>query len=355
MKRLLHTLLFGGSILWLSMMAVRGLPVSAIADDRMQKDGDLYHIDAQIILPGELDTLALSERQLEYAGQVDLEFAAKALLTPEEYGRLLFKEVNYTDYERGGTTYTAQNATIEKDNAIKAEIFSYDGFFSYYRSLPDDVLQIDWTEGWGIYTPDNEAKNCALSAQQAKALADEAIHSLQLPFDTQWLITRAYSPTETTYLNKGYYELVYQQLIDGVPVAVNNQKLFRTSNDRSKFYPHEIYGVIVKVFDTGIHSITCYWATAKDFPDDRTVNLSVQEAVELFSQYFDKNKSLDIAPVPLTVDRIALEYAVCENSDGLLVLTPSWSFLHMGKKQAFYGLRLSAVDGAVLLFNGWTI
>lgn len=314
-----------------------------------------YVISASVDAPENRENMLVSPLFASSEQTVDMEAASRLLLSVEERQRAVRRTHENTCYNRANTLYATQSIQVENNGTLEIDLYSYPGHFSYRRSVPSSFIRTnDWNDN-SIYAQDGVAKQCSLTADEAKLRADQLLSELSLPFDYRWYDTRAYSPAEDTYYTVGYYDVIYQELIDGMPLAVNNVSP-QGSYDRGVAYkPENFYGIMIRVFDSGIYSLSCEWFDSFEPKGQQVPLLSLDEAITQLSSYFSQNPGLDITPMPMRMEHILLEYAVSTEDGQRYVLIPSWSFLCEGSRQAFDGLRVNAIDGEILLFNGWVL
>ncbi|MEF9878141.1 MAG: DUF6034 family protein [Clostridia bacterium] len=321
--------------------------------DAVHLSNDLFSIQAQYENPNGIQLSIAHTLKADYTGVIDPIHVQSLLLTSDEISRAVSSEIMFSSFNRGNKTYNARDVKVEQDGSIIAELFSYDGYFAFYGSIPSRYIRSEYSDGYGIYSPDGAANQCSITASEAKVKADTILSSLPIPFEYQWYATRAYSPTNDTYLNAGYYEIYYQQIVNQIPIAINNVLGSRDSSMQQNKYPENLYGIFVQVFDSGITKIECSWfGETSDNNQSEQPLLTFNDAMECFRTYFEAGNTFPISPMPLVISKISFEYAVCVNDDTTFSLIPCWSFLSTGAHQNFYGLRINAIDGTVILFDG---
>lgn len=282
---------------------------------------------------------------------IDIDAAAALLLSSDEKSRAKREKIDYSCYNRAGSYYEAIDIRVDGNDGIDAELFSYPGSFSYSRSFPVSYKRSDYEDGYGVISSDGIAANCSLSKDEAHKKAEALLNKLDIPFTYKISSVVAYSPTNETYLTVGFYEVYFQQVISGVPVAIYNCLPYRENPGTPTFYPEYSYGITVRVFDSGVYSIKCEWLETAEKTGSQAALLPLSQAVDIFSAYFVDHPSADISPKPMQIDSICLEYAVCGSADAYLLI-PSWTFSGDRNQTMFYGLRISAVDGSTILFDG---
>lgn len=296
--------------------------------------------------------IVISSRKALCAGEIDVTTAAQALLSNEERAISVNKTIDLACYNRANTHFEASSIMVEKDGEISVELFSYAGSFAYKRATPSTYTRADYATEYGSVSSHGVASGCTLSPEIAEEMAFSMLSQLEVPFDFLLCDIRAYSPSSTSFYTVGYYDVIYQQVIDGVPIAINNTSSGRTSVTTPTYYPEYSYGITVRVFDWGIQSITCEWLTPISVETGELSEISIEEAVEALGQYIRSDPCLEINPIPMIIDSISMEYAVCSTAENYYTLVPCWTFSAASGNHTFYGIRISAVDGSVILFGG---
>lgn len=319
-------------------------------ENRIRLSGDLYELNSTTAkaLPAKVITVNNS-------GVINAEAATEVLFSQEERSKAIRAETDNVCYKRANKSFKATDIRVENNGNIEAEIFSYDGSFSYVRSVPDQWTRNDYESGYGVLSTDGAAAGCAISKDAALKMAEEVLAELNCPFEYRLYRVNAYSPTDDSYYTTGFYDVVFQQVINQVPVAVYNTLPYEEYQSEIRYIPENFYGVRVRVFEDGVYSIVCEWLTACSVLEEQPANMSLEQALEAFTKYFTDNPQADISPLPLQIDNICFEYAVTGEGASSYELIPCWSFTKAEDETRFYGLRINATDGSAILFYGCDI
>ena len=109
--------------------------------NRFSEDIDLI-LDWRKITKGQSDPWAerSKNKQDQYNKQINAEAATEVLFSQEERSKAIRAETDNVCYKRANKSFKATDIRVENNGNIEAEIFSYDGSFSYVRSVPDQDM-----------------------------------------------------------------------------------------------------------------------------------------------------------------------------------------------------------------------
>ncbi len=357
MKKILFSCLLNLCLAFMCMGSARA-DFSTVGTSTIIMNNENIHIaDAQLdvtnIFPFNIPTLNVA-----YSSSYDMDIARQVLMNENEAANAVCTEISdYMVRGRGTARYAAKEYAVNIDGDMQVSLFGYDGYIGFDRQLSSEHVNAHLTdegpqEGWGHLDRSGEAKECDLTSTEAKAQADALVVQLGLPFDNEWVYTKAFSPTKTTYLSTGYYEVYYRQLLGDIPVALFNAPTSSLAMGEN-LVPAHFYGIMIRIFSDGVQNVEVRWLTEMGDAVSSVQVISLEQACQILN---DTNSIPELSQNDsLFIDRISLEYAVCSYSEDQLILIPAWTFSVIGDARAFYGIRLNAIDGSLIMYNGWII